>query len=82
VRLINRSRFVLNSIKKIIIGIGIGSQEVALRNRQNIWIDGTLRDVDWYSKVFDSIRERYPHYAIGIFQVFASEGEAGLSRLS
>lgn len=47
--------------------------EVALKHRQNIWVDGSLRDVDWNSKVFDDIRTRHPHYRIGIFIVHASK---------
>eukprot|EP00299_Pterocystis_sp_00344_P016292 c8172_g1_i2.p1 GENE.c8172_g1_i2~~c8172_g1_i2.p1 ORF type:complete len:673 (+),score=132.56 c8172_g1_i2:48-2066(+) len=49
------------------------AQEVAMRNRQHIWVDGSLRDGAWYGKVFDDIRKRYPNYYIAIFYVFASE---------
>jgi len=49
------------------------AQEVALRSRQNIWVDGSLRDGNWFSKVFDDIRRRFPHYKIAIFYVFADE---------
>eukprot|EP00301_Raphidiophrys_heterophryoidea_P014689 c23136_g1_i1.p1 GENE.c23136_g1_i1~~c23136_g1_i1.p1 ORF type:complete len:726 (-),score=154.13 c23136_g1_i1:13-2160(-) len=49
------------------------AQEVALRRKQNIWVDGSLRDHEWYSGVFDDIRERFPEYSIAIFYVHASE---------
>lgn len=48
-------------------------QEAALRRRQNTWVDGSLRDVAWFSRVFDDIRMRFPHYRIGIIHVHASE---------
>lgn len=48
-------------------------QEVALRNRQNIWVDGSLRDTNWFQTIFMDIRTRYPHYRIGIIYVRASE---------
>ena len=46
------------------------AQEVALSNRQNIWIDGSLGDHEWYSAVFDDIKERHPDYKIAIFYVY------------
>uniref|UniRef100_A0A6U4UCS5 Uncharacterized protein n=1 Tax=Hemiselmis andersenii TaxID=464988 RepID=A0A6U4UCS5_HEMAN len=49
------------------------AQEVALRASKNIWVDGSLRDHEWYRGVIDDIRERYPHYRIGIIYVYASE---------
>lgn len=48
-------------------------QEVALRSRQNIWVDGSLRDAAWFQIVFKDIRERFPHYRIAIIYVSASE---------
>lgn len=48
-------------------------QEAALKRRQNIWVDGSLRDTAWFDKVFADIRSRYPHYRIGIIAVVASE---------
>ena len=47
--------------------------EVALRTSQNVWVDGSLRDGDWFGRVFDDIRERFPEYRIAIFCVSASE---------
>ena len=45
------------------------AQEVALRRRQHVWVDGSLRDGAWFSLVFDDIRERFPEYSIAIFYV-------------
>ena len=47
--------------------------EVALRTSQHVWVDGSLRDGDWFVGVFDDIRTRYPDYRIAIFSVHASE---------
>lgn len=49
------------------------AQEVALRRNQNMWVDGSLRDAQWFVKVFDDIRKRFSHYKIAIFHVYASE---------
>jgi len=46
------------------------AQEAAMRKRKNVWIDGSLRDGDWYSRVFDDLRRRHPEYRIAIFHVF------------
>lgn len=48
------------------------AQEQALRSRQHIWVDGSLRNGPWYATVFQDIRERFPHYRIAIFAVLAS----------
>jgi len=47
------------------------AQEVALTNRLHTWVDGSLRDYIWYSRVFDDIRTRFPEYSIAIFYVHA-----------
>ena len=49
------------------------AQEVAMLKSQNIWVDGSLRDGDWFTQVYDDIRERFPRYRIAIFYVYASE---------
>jgi len=49
------------------------AQEAALRNNQNIWVDGSLRDGPWFEKVFTDIRKRFPSYRIAIFYVYATE---------
>jgi len=48
-------------------------QEVALNRHQNIWVEGSLRDAEWFARVFRDIRERFPKYSIGIVHVQASE---------
>ena len=47
--------------------------EAAMSERQNVWVDGSLSDGNWYSKVFDDHRKRFPHYRIAIFYITASE---------
>ena len=42
-------------------------------NSQNIWVDGSLRNGEWFCSVYDDIRERFPRYRIAIFYVYASE---------
>jgi hypothetical protein len=49
------------------------AQEVAMRNSQNVWVDGSLRDGVWFASVFKDIRKRFPRYKIAIFEVSASE---------
>lgn len=49
------------------------AQEVAMRNSQNVWIDGSLRDGPWFAKVFKDLRARFPRYQIAIFEIGASE---------
>jgi len=51
------------------------AQEVALMRNQNIWVDGSLRNTDWFSIVFKDIRERFPMYKLAIFIVEAEEQE-------
>lgn len=33
----------------------------ALNKRQNIWIDGSLSDGEWYSKIIHDQKINYPH---------------------
>jgi len=49
------------------------AQEVSMTNSQNVWVDGSLRDGDWFCKVFDQLRPRFPEYRFAIFLVSASE---------
>uniref|UniRef100_A0A0G4GWW6 EF-hand domain-containing protein n=1 Tax=Chromera velia CCMP2878 TaxID=1169474 RepID=A0A0G4GWW6_9ALVE len=49
------------------------AQEVAMRSRQHVWVDGSLSDGQWFTHVFDDIRTRFPHYRIAIISVSASE---------
>lgn len=55
-------------------------QALAMMNRQNIWIDGSLSNTEWYKGVFQDLKERYPHYRIAIFYIFATE-EAARARI-
>jgi len=48
-------------------------QEVAMRARQNVWVDGSLRDGPWFAKVFKDVRRRFPQYKIAIFEISAQE---------
>mmetsp|Transcript_10557 Transcript_10557/g.24558 ORF Transcript_10557/g.24558 Transcript_10557/m.24558 type:complete len:688 (+) Transcript_10557:264-2327(+) len=49
------------------------AQEAAMRLTQNVWVDGSLRDGPWFSKVFRDIRRRFPRYKIAIFEVTVRE---------
>ena len=49
------------------------AQMEAMRLRQTIWIDGTLKDTDYYTKVFQSYRQTFPHYKIAIFKISSPE---------
>lgn len=53
--------------------IGEIVQEVAMRRRQNIWIEGSLRNTDWHAAQIKAIRAKHPSYRICIFYVFADE---------
>ena len=44
-----------------------------MRSRQNVWVDGSLRDGPWFASVFADIRTRFPHYKIAIFVISAKE---------
>jgi len=46
------------------------AQEVALMGSQNVWIDGSLGDHAWYTKVFRDIRKRFPKYRIALIYVY------------
>jgi len=46
--------------------------EVALRHKQNTWVDGSLADGDFYAKLFADVRNRFPEYRIAVFYVHAS----------
>lgn len=47
------------------------AQSVAMDKMQHVWIDGSLKDHGWFSKVFKKIREQYPLYRIAIIFVTA-----------
>lgn len=48
------------------------TQEVAMEENQNIWIDGSLHDHQWYTQVFAKIRARYPYYRLAIIYIYAA----------
>jgi len=45
--------------------------EVALRERKHVWVDGSLRDGEWYREEFQRIRRQHPGYHIAIVHVVA-----------
>eukprot|EP00298_Acanthocystis_sp_HF-20_P005596 c15711_g1_i2.p1 GENE.c15711_g1_i2~~c15711_g1_i2.p1 ORF type:complete len:635 (+),score=256.67 c15711_g1_i2:44-1948(+) len=49
------------------------AQTIAMSNSQNVWVDSTLRDYEWFGKLFDSYRVSHPQYRIAIFYVTAPE---------
>ena len=49
------------------------AQEYALRANNHLWVDGSLRDGDWYAHVFRTIAANHPHYRIGIFHITADD---------
>lgn len=49
------------------------AQELAMEQRQNVWVDGSLRDFEWSSRKLQEIRRRHPHYRVALIYVHASE---------
>ena len=49
------------------------AQEAAMRQKKHLWVDGSLRDGEWYQSVFRKIAEDHPAYQIAIFHVNADE---------
>jgi len=49
------------------------AQEVAMRGSQNIWVDGSMGDHEWYTRVFMRIRRCFPKYRISLIYVHCSE---------
>ena len=47
------------------------AQEAALRAGKHVWVDGSLRDGEWYRAVLQRIRERHPRHRIAIVHVVA-----------
>jgi len=47
--------------------------EAALRSGKNVLVDGSLRDVEWYSGYFERLRLDYPNLRIAILSVEAGE---------
>ena len=49
------------------------AQEAALRAGKHIWVDGSLRDAEWYQLTFRRILAAHPRYRIAILHVLADE---------
>mmetsp|Transcript_19485 Transcript_19485/g.67574 ORF Transcript_19485/g.67574 Transcript_19485/m.67574 type:complete len:584 (+) Transcript_19485:122-1873(+) len=49
------------------------AQELAMEQRVHVWVDGSLRDFDWYARKLENLRLRYPHYRTALFYVDADE---------
>ena len=47
------------------------AQEVAMRARKHVWVDGSLRDGEWYEGAFRRLRIEHPDYRIAILAIFA-----------
>jgi len=52
------------------------AQAVAMRFRQNIWVDGSLRNTEWVKGQIKSLKKLFPHYRIAIIHVYATEAKA------
>ena len=46
--------------------------EAALAGSMHCWVDGSLKDGDWYRHVIEDFRARYPEYQIAIVEVKAA----------
>lgn len=49
------------------------AQHVAMRNSMDVWIDGSLRNYQWYEKELQRIRKRHPQYRIAIIVISAPD---------
>eukprot|EP00301_Raphidiophrys_heterophryoidea_P022329 c6513_g1_i2.p1 GENE.c6513_g1_i2~~c6513_g1_i2.p1 ORF type:complete len:622 (+),score=132.55 c6513_g1_i2:100-1866(+) len=49
------------------------AQQAAMQRRQHVWVDGSLRNGEYYAEVFDKLRARYPEYRFAIFYVYCTE---------
>ena len=56
------------------------AQEAALRERRHVWVDGSLRDGEWYQSEFARLRREHPDYSIAIVHVVATR-QAVLERV-
>ena len=48
------------------------AMEAALAGSMHCWVDGSLKDGEWYRHVIEDVRMRYPHYSIAILEVQAA----------
>lgn len=49
------------------------AQHLAMDNNMDVWVDGSLRNSDWYENELQRIRQSYPHYRIAIVAISAPE---------
>lgn len=47
------------------------AQEAALRAGKHVWVDGSLRDGEWYRAVLRGVRERHARHRVAIVHVVA-----------
>ena len=47
------------------------AQEASLRQKKNVWVDGSMRDGAWYSQQLQEIKRQHPEYRIAILHVYA-----------
>ena len=64
-------RFSGKSFRRLVTLLEI-AQEAALQRRRHVWVDGSLRDGDWYEAEFKRIQQAHPDYKIAIVHVVAS----------
>eukprot|EP00565_Helicotheca_tamesis_P005429 CAMPEP_0185738464 /NCGR_PEP_ID=MMETSP1171-20130828/33061_1 /TAXON_ID=374046 /ORGANISM="Helicotheca tamensis, Strain CCMP826" /LENGTH=416 /DNA_ID=CAMNT_0028409719 /DNA_START=125 /DNA_END=1376 /DNA_ORIENTATION=+ len=46
---------------------------LAMDNSMNVWVDGSLRNYEWYAKHFVKVREKWPQYRIAILAITAPD---------
>jgi len=49
------------------------AQALAMDQRCHVWVDGSLRDFDWYAPKIAALRKQFPHYRIALFYIHAPE---------
>ncbi|CAE7655269.1 unnamed protein product [Symbiodinium sp. CCMP2592] len=49
------------------------AQAAAMQKNFNVWVDGSLKDAEWYAQQFERIRSKYRDYHIAIFYIGADE---------
>lgn len=49
------------------------AQHIAMKNNMDVWIDGSLRNSEWYEKELQRIRKQHPQYRIAIIVITAPD---------
>ena len=49
------------------------AQHLAMKNNMDVWVDGSLRNWQWYEGELQRIRKRYPQYRIAVIAISAPE---------